>query len=95
MDEQHGITLPDAVIIIQFLFGALMGMLIWSGKRQVARIDGIESRLVNAVDVAQYNATIDTFRRQMAESTQSTNDLLRATHERIDKLMLLLAEKKN
>lgn len=86
-DEQTGLTLSDALIVIQFLVGAFMALLTWTGKRQIKRLDDLEQRMSNTVTIEQYNETLQSLRRDIAEGN-------RGTHERIDKLMIFLAEKK-
>ena len=78
MDDPSQLT--DGVTITQFVMGTAMSLFAWVGKRQVKRIDDLETKVAQTVSVEQYNATLESLRRQIAEGNQGT-------HERIDMLM--------
>jgi len=61
----------------------IMGFMGWMGKRQVKRIDDIEKNYVSKDD---FNATTNSLRTEIHEGNKGT-------HERLDKMMMLLASK--
>lgn len=87
MDDPNQIPL-DATTAVQYVMGVLMSIFAWLGKRHIKRIDDLETKINNTVGLDQYNATLESLRKQIADGAQGT-------HERIDKLMTILIEKNN
>lgn len=84
MDDPNQIPL-DTTTFIQFAMGALMSIFAWLGKRHIKRIDDLEAKISNTVSMDQYNGTLAALR-------SSIDDGNKGTHERIDKLMMFLAD---
>jgi hypothetical protein len=61
----------------------ILGLMGWFGRRQIRRIDAMEE---NAIKKEDYNKTVESLRREIAEGNKST-------HSRLDQLMLFLAKK--
>lgn len=94
-DEVHAaFQLDNAVISVQFIGGLLMSAMAWWIKRQDGRLTDVEKELANKVSMEVHNATLEALRREIREQGQQSADLMTRTHERIDKLLTLFAEKK-
>lgn len=86
--------LDNAVISVQFVFGAAMSAMAWWMKRQTGRVDDLEKEVVTKVSMDVHNATLEALRREIREQGQQSTELMTRTHERIDKLLTLIAERK-
>lgn len=84
----------NAVISVQFVFGAVMSAMAWWMKRQDGRLTDVEKDLANKVSMEVHNATLEALRLEIREQGQQSQELMTRTHERIDKLLTLIAEKK-
>lgn len=94
-DEVHAaLQLDNAVISAQFVFGAVMSALAWWVKRQDSRLSEVEKDLASKVSMEVHNSTLEALRREIREQGQQSAELMTRTHERIDKLLTLIAEKK-
>ncbi len=94
-DEAHAVfQLDNAVISVQFIGGLLMSAMAWLVKRQDGRITDIERELAQKVSLEVHNATLEALRREIREQGQQSTELMTRTHERIDKLLTLIAEEK-
>lgn len=86
--------LDNAVISVQFVFGAAMSAMAWWMKRQTGRVDDLEKEVAGKVSMDVHNATLEALRREIREQGQQSTELMTRTHERIDKLLTLIAERK-
>lgn len=94
-DEVHAaIHLDNAVISAQFVFGAVMSAMAWWVKRQDGKISALERDVAQKVSLDVHNATLEALHREIREQGQQSAELMTRTHERIDKLLTLIAEKK-
>ncbi len=94
-DEAHAVfQLDNAVISVQFIGGLLMSAMAWLVKRQDGRITDIERELAQKVSLEVHNATLEALHREIREQGQQSTELMTRTHERIDKLLTLIAEEK-
>lgn len=94
-DEANAVLqLDNAVISIQFVFGAVMSAMAWWVKRQDAKLSQLEKDVSQKVSLDVHNATLETLRREIREQGQQSTELMTRTHDRIDKLLTLIAEKK-
>lgn len=86
--------LENAVIGILFIGGLLMSATWWWVKRQDKRITDLEKEVSQKVSLDVHNATLEALRREIREQGQQSAELMNRTHERIDKLLTLIADKK-
>lgn len=71
----------DVKSVLLFLIGAVMSLLTWIGRRQVNRIDRLESSSVTRDELAKTLAQMREDRKQMH---QENREELRYIRERVD-----------
>jgi hypothetical protein len=93
-EASAALHIDNAVISVQFVFGLVMSAFAWWIKRQDARLSAVEKDVAGKVSMDVHNATLEALRREIREQGQQSAELMTRTHERIDKLLTLIAEKK-
>lgn len=97
-EVEHAVQLDNAVISLQFVGGLVVAALGWYVRRQDARLDEIEKEVKEKVSLEVHNATLEALRREIREQGQQSTELimqgLARTHDRVDKLLTIIAEKK-
>lgn len=93
-EAQAALQIDNAVISVQFVLGAAMSAMAWWIKRQDSKLSKVEADLANKVSLDIHNQTLEALRREIKESSNASVDMMARTHERIDKLLTFLAEKK-
>lgn len=71
----------DAKSIILALFGALMGLMLWFGRREVRRIDELEKHSVTRDELAK---TLTQMREDRLQMHRENREELRYIRERVD-----------
>jgi len=80
---------------LKFVWFALMGLIVWNGKRLVKKVDDLEK---NTVETDTFNQTLGSLRRDIHELGEKQENLhknlrddtrsdIKDVHERIDKMM--------
>lgn len=77
MNEFNG----DSKSIILWLFGAIMALLTWLGKRQVKRIDDLERTSVSREELAK---TLTQMREDRLQMHKENREELRYIRDRVD-----------
>lgn len=71
----------DAKSIILSLFGALVGLMLWLGRREVRRIDDLEKQSVTRDELSK---TLNQMRDDRLQMHRENREELRYIRERVD-----------
>ncbi|MDH5187316.1 MAG: hypothetical protein OEW37_00005 [Rhodospirillaceae bacterium] len=77
---------------IGFVMAGLLGLLGFTGKRQIKRIDKIET---NYVQKREFNDSINALRNDFKESASDVKSTVRDVNERLDRLLFQTLDKKD